>query len=401
MSEEPPPPQKPEDDTVITTCTATTRSTRSTRIARRTALLTVSLSFAGLLGAVPASAATTVAGSADTTDGANGRVSAIVRAGSRIFIGGSFTMVGGLPRRGLAALNADTGAVDPSWSADVAGEVLSLAVSPTGTGVYAGGAFTSVRGVPRANLAAVSASTGLVSPWNPGANSSVLAIASSSSSVIVGGKFTVVGGASLGKLAMVDATYGRPNLSFVPRPDGWVGSLQLSPTGTGIYVGGNFSRIGGQYRPRLAAVLLSNGAATSWYPDASTCPVIGAALSPDGTRLFVACAGASNSVASYNTTVNGPRVWRGMADGNVQAVALVGSTVYAGGHFARMNSVERRKVAAFDYATGALQPWAPRLNSPLGVWALCASTNGVWAGGDFTRVNYSPQQHIALFRQIG
>ncbi len=386
----------PEDDTVTTTRAAT----RTTRIARRAALLTVSLSIGGFLGAVPASAAGTVAASSDSTDGANGRVSAIARVGTRIFIGGSFTMVGGLPRRGLAALDAATGAVDPNWSADVAGEVLSLTASPAGSGIYLGGNFSSVGGLPRANLAAVSTNTGTVSAWNPGANSAVLALTSYSNSVLAGGKFTKIGGYYVLRLAMLDATSGRPDSRFQPRPDGPVSALQLSPGKTGVYVGGSFARIAGQAHANLAGIVLSNGLATNWYPEASTCPVLGATMTTGGSRLYVACAGASNSVASYNTAASGPRVWRGMADGNVQAVALLGTTLYAGGHFTRMNGAERRKVAAFDYSTGALQPWAPRLDSPLGVWAVCASTNGVWAGGDFTRVNNSPQQHIAFFRQV-
>lgn len=374
---------------------------RSLRIVRRTAVLTASLAVAGALGAVPASAATgTAATSADATAGANGRVSAIVRVGSRVFIGGNFTTVGGLPRRGLAALNADTGAVDPGWSADVAGEVLALAGSPSATTLYVGGTFTSVRGVSRANVAAVSTTTGVPTGWDPRTNSSVMALTTSSSQVLLGGKFTQIGGLYLGRLAMVDPTNGSPNRYFAPRPDSWVASLQLARTGTAVYAGGNFTRIGGQYRTHLASVSLANGAASTWYPDASSCPVFGAVLSPDGTRLFVACAGSSNSVASYNTAANGPRVWGSMGDGNVQAVTLVGTTVYAGGHFLRMNGADRRKLAAFDYTTGAMTPWAPSLDSPLGVWALCPSTNGVWAGGDFTTVNGRSQPHIALFRQV-
>lgn len=376
-------------------------SSRGTRVVRWTTLLTASLSFAGLLGAAPASAATgTVSGSADDQASANGSVKAITRIGNRIYIGGSFTTVGGLPRRGLAALNAETGAVDPAWSADVSGEVLALAPSPYGTTVYVGGTFTSVRGYGRANLAAVSATTGVVSSWNPGANASVLAVTSSPGAVIVGGKFTRIAGAYVRRLAMLSSTDGHASSRFLPQPDNWVASLRLSPSGSGLYVGGNFSRIGGQYRPHLAAVYLSSGAASGWYPDAYYCPALSLALSPNATRLYVACGGLSNWVASYNTMANGPRVWRAATDGNVQAITLLGSTLYAGGHFALVNGVERHKVAAFDYATGAMTGWAPVLDSPLGVWALYGTTEGVWAGGDFTTVNRSAKPHVARFRSV-
>src|SRR5262245_17547814 len=67
------------------------------------------------------------------------------------YIGGDFTMVGGLPRRGLAHLLED-GRVDETWEATVDGEVYALAL---GAGrLYAGGDFAKANGDDRANLAA-------------------------------------------------------------------------------------------------------------------------------------------------------------------------------------------------------------------------------------------------------
>ena len=374
---------------------------RPLRLAGACTGLVTALSIAGLLASGPAIASVgTVSTSADSTPGTDGRVSAIVQIGSRIFIGGSFTTVGGLPRHGLAALDATTGAVDPSWSADVSGSVLALAASPSGGSLYVGGTFSAVNGVARANVAAVSTAAGAVSPWNPSANNSVLALAAYSNSVLAGGKFGSIGGAYAGRLAVLDATTGRASTAFLPRPDGYVSALTVAPTQTSVYVGGGFTHIGGQTRPNLAAVSLSNGAATSWYPDATGCPVLSSVLAPGGGRLFVACAGASNSVAAYNPAASGPRVWRAMGDGNVQSVTLLNSTVYIGGHFTVMSGQSRRKAAAFDATTGAMSPWNPTFDSPLGIWAICATGNGVWTGGDFTTVNGRPQPHLARFALI-
>ena len=46
---------------------------------------------------------------------------------------------------------------------------------------------------------------------------------------------------------------------------------------------------------------------------------------------------------------------------------------------------------------GALQPFAPTVNSVLGVFALRASKGNLWAGGDFTVINGSTREHLARF----
>lgn len=69
------------------------------------------------------------------TDGA---VRTILRVGSKIYIGGSFTSVAGKPRSNLAAINANTGRLT-GWAPKANGQVRALAASPNGTRIYAGG----------------------------------------------------------------------------------------------------------------------------------------------------------------------------------------------------------------------------------------------------------------------
>ncbi len=109
------------------------------------ALALATFVLASRVGAAPLPA-TTVSTRPFASAGANGRVTAIARAGDRVYIGGSFTSVGGQPRSGLAALDAATGQLVASWRT-----VMALAA---GAGrVYAGGDFTSVGGVTQAHIA--------------------------------------------------------------------------------------------------------------------------------------------------------------------------------------------------------------------------------------------------------
>ena len=41
---------------------------------------------------------------------------------------------------------------------------------------------------------------------------------------------------------------------------------------------------------------------------------------------------------------------------------------------------------AIDAGTGALDPWNPGVNSPLGVFALASDDGHLQAGGDFTKI---------------
>jgi hypothetical protein len=64
--------------------------------------------------------------------------------------------------------------------------VHTLAVS--GTTVYAGGSFSSIGGQSRANLAALDATTGAATPWNPTVGGTVTTLAVSGTTVYVGGQ---------------------------------------------------------------------------------------------------------------------------------------------------------------------------------------------------------------------
>ena len=98
----------------------------------------------------------------------DGTVRAIAFAHGVIYVGGQFsavrppgTAVGSgrsVARSNVAALDATTGA-PLNWHPRVGGTVYSIAVS--GSRVYLGGAFTSVGGAVRDHLAAVSTAGGL------------------------------------------------------------------------------------------------------------------------------------------------------------------------------------------------------------------------------------------------
>lgn len=373
----------------------------------------------GAVGLLPAQALTSPGLVTTTPDStvatADGRVSALLQVGNTLYVGGQFNNVGGAPHVGLAALDATTGQVLP-FTADVSGiapgttdsGVTSLAVTPDGRYLIVGGTFSRVQGQSRTNLAEIDLTTRVVTAWSPVPNGGVLALAAVGSQVLVGGKFGAINGQHLGPLVEVDATTGAPNTSFKPvvgpvTPVSPVRALNVLPGGASVLIGGDFTTVGGLSRPHLASISTASGAVTAWRPLANSCPVNSIATDARLIRVFVACGGGTiggNRLDAFYLNTGGsawPQLGGATApsvsDGNYASVAVLGDTVYGGGHFDNVNGSPQRKLAAFDAYTGSQLSWNAGFDSALGVFAVLTTPGHLWAGGDFT----APAAHLARF----
>ena len=146
----------------------------------RGVLFSLSAVVGSLFVLAPSASASLGTTSDEGTVQTDGRVATILAAGDRIYLGGFFTHVDGVERNHLAAIDATTGELT-NWNPNANGIVRTLAVSEDGSRVYAGGSFTSVGGTYRGRLAAIDAATGaLDTTWRPGTvDSSVHAVAAS------------------------------------------------------------------------------------------------------------------------------------------------------------------------------------------------------------------------------
>src|SRR3989344_1740718 len=119
-----------------------------------------------------------------------------------------------------------------------------------------------------------------------------LALSSDKSTLYVGGEFTIIGGQTRKRLAAVDTATGSVT-SFnsgdikVDWGDrGSVESLALSPDGSILYLGGYFNIVNGQTRNRIAAIETATGNVTTFNPNSDS-DVLSMDLSSDGTILYV------------------------------------------------------------------------------------------------------------------
>jgi len=342
-----------------------------------------------------------------------GPVHALALSGSTLYVGGNFTVIGGQRRSRIAAIDATTGQTT-EWDPAANYAVRSLAV--TGSTVYAAGNFTSIGGEPRNRIAAIDAATGQVNGWNPNANNQVYALALSDQTVYAAGRFDSIGGRSRSRIAALDRTTGQAT-SWNPSATGNVYALAIS--GDTVYAGGNFGTIGGRQRNRIAALDALTGTATNWNPDAGPhySPAHVHALAVSGQRIyagghFFSIGGQTrHGIAALDSTTGEATNWDpnaqffGGYSGEVDALAVSGQTVYAGGHFNSIGGKTRHNIAALDPNTGALTSWRPEARTPELSWnyentntdvhALAASGDTVYAGGLFSSIGGEPRVGLA------
>jgi hypothetical protein len=332
------------------------------------------------------------------SSGAGTVFAAVADGAGGYYIGGVFDTVGGEPRDNLAHILAD-GTLD-AWAPSADNLVSALAVS--GGTVYAGGFFTSITdgiGTHARNYLAAIDSNGDVTSWDPHAGNLVSALAVSGSTVYVGGYFTSFGSGaeySRSRIAAFDTSSLTPDVptSWDPHASALVSALAVS--GSTVYVGGYFTSFGSgaEYpRNRLAAFdtsSLTPSVPTDWAPSANspvyTLAVMGSTVYAGGNFTSIDDgSGAQECVYLAAITTDGTlSSWNPAPSDNVSTLAVSGGTVYVGGGFGSVNSESRPYLAAVN-EDGTLNSWAPAADGAVNVLALSGST--LYAGGGFSTID--------------
>ncbi|MBM3675785.1 MAG: hypothetical protein FJW88_12745 [Actinobacteria bacterium] len=298
--------------------------------------------------------ALTLAAWAPATDGS---VEAVVaRAdGTVVYVGGAFTLAGGLARANLAALTATDGAPTP-WAPATDGPVLDLELSratgsrPVDAVLYLGGTFTTAAGATRYNAAGIDTATGAPDPWDPGTDTTVRAVTRSGTAVFVGGAYTWINGAPRAYVAALRADTLELDRAGNPGANAPVRGIDTARGGT-VYVGGEFSTLGGAARNRAGALDPVTGAVTPWNPN--------------------------------------------VRSGNVSAVAAGSSRIFLGGTFASVGGITRARIAAVDTSGALVGAWNPTANNSIRFLELSPDETRLYAGGPFTSIGGAPRPGCA------
>lgn len=158
-----------------------------------------------------------------------------------------------------------------------------------GDTMYAVGVFTSIkRGstvVSRNNAFSFSASTGVISSWNPNPNGQVdtIALSASCSTAYLGGKFSSVAGTTVKNIAAVTTSgTGTVVSPFAHSSGGRVTTLAIS--GAHLLTGGYFIGINGSAKKYMASLSLTSGKDDNYLPDLGVTGTLPG--NPNGTRIY-------------------------------------------------------------------------------------------------------------------
>ena len=272
---------------------------------------------------------------------------------NKIYVGGAFDN----QAKKIAVYDLTTNIWSPLGSGfdypDAPGYIIcfSIAISPDGTNVYAGGEFTLAGGMLANYIAVWNTITNTWSPLGSGLNNICrsIAISSNGTNLYAGGDFTQEGCNYIAVWNTITNTWSPlgSGLNNICR------SIAISPDGTKLYAGGQFTQAGCNY---IAVYdLITN----TWSPLGSglnaTCWDI--AISPDGTNVYVCgsftLAGgiSANRIAVWNTITN---TWSPFGSG-LNAIcfslSLLNSHIYVTGNFLVAGGISANRIAVYDLNT--------------------------------------------------
>jgi hypothetical protein len=224
--------------------------------------------------------------------------------------------------------------------------------------------------------------------------------------VYVGGQFTNIGGQPRSCIAALDAVTGAAT-DWNPNAykDSYPAIHALALSGSIVYAGGAFSSIGGKARTNIVALDAATGNATDWAPETDTglySDVFALALSGSLVYAggdFSSIGGkARNGLAAIDAATGVATDWNPNPDGGeglVTALEVSGTTVFAGGGFTTMGGQTRNFLATVDAVTGLPTAWNPNAGSY--ARALVLSDTSVYVGGKFTTIGGSSRPYFAQF----
>jgi hypothetical protein len=366
-------------------------------------------------------------------------VHALEQLGGTMYAGGEFHKVTNASgstayqRNNIMGFSATTGALT-SFAPVLNGTV--WAIEASGSFLYVGGDFTTVNGVARRGLVKMNATTGKVDKtFNPNIKwGNVTEIRLVNGRLIVGGSFQ-------DRLAALDpvtgADTGYINLPITGRVADNAGSTKVyrfavDPTGTHLVAIGNFTAVNGATRWQAFMLDLGPTSATlnPWYYQplengcaASSLPAYlrDVDFSPDGSYFIFVSTGyipksggvgrdLCDAAARFETSVPQPSrpTWINYTGGDtLHSVAITGAAVYVQGHqrwldnpfgadSAGPGAVSREGIGAIDPTVGKALSWNPGKTRGVGGKDLLVTSSGLWVGSDGARFAGEYRARIAF-----
>ena len=210
--------------------------------------------------------------------------------GRTLYLGGTFTVVAGVSRPRLAAVDAITGGLGTKLTLAPNQAVRDMALNSTASTLYLAGAFTSISGTTRYNFASVGAASRALTAWNPNVHARGWGVALSPDNATAylttsDGNESICGAGHESVIAMPATGSGTPAVKWhnggdrgCPFTSGDINAVEA--TASAVYIGGHLTNLcnvkNTSYttacpgrlvtREHLAALDPATGVPLSWNP---------------------------------------------------------------------------------------------------------------------------------------
>ncbi len=324
--------------------------------------------------------------------GMNNLIYTLAVYGDELYAGGYFTT----PANKIAKWST----LDNAWSAlgtenSEFTHVFVLKIS--GSDLYAGGS-TQYGSPTFKNIAKYSITNNTWSALGTGVNSEVRAITVDGSNVYVGGYFTTAGGNNANRIAKWNGS------SWSNLGDGILttsnGVLSLLLYNSNLYIGGIFHTAGGVTANNIAKYSISGenysslttGGTNGTNGNVNAIAIIGSDYYFGGE--FTSVKGgtlSANRIAKWNATEGWSALGSGLNNW-VKAFAVMGTDLYVGGDFTEAGGISANRITKWN-ATEGWSALGSGLNSTVN--ALAVSGTELYVGGGFTTAGGISANHIA------
>ena len=373
----------------------------------------------------------------------NGAAYKSAEANGMLYVGGSFTSVtaaagttptGTFTRNHILAFNAATGSISTSFAPNVNGDV--WAIVPSGTSLYIGGSFSSVNGVARRGLAKIDATTGAVDT----SFNAALTSGNVTEAALVSGRL-IISGTFPKKILAVNpasgANTGYINVAVTGSVASNAGPVEVyrfavNPASTKLVGVGNFTTVGGATHYRAFMLDLGSTAASvsAWRytplqqmcaasslpdymrdvdfsPDGSYFVFVSTGFVPLSGQVGIALCDAASRFETANLSPARP-TWINYTGGDtLHSVAVTDQAVYVQGHQRWLNNpqgrdnagpgaVSRPGIGAIDPTTGLALAWNPTKDRGVGGKDLLVTARGLWVASDTAHIGHETHMRIAL-----
>jgi hypothetical protein len=327
-------------------------------------------------------------------DVTGGVVNASAQVGDTLYLAGSFAYIGeptgswvalrtdgvaapapvppaldaGAPGLTDAGSQRDEPAVRDTGYPQLEGGEVRVTIEDGAGGYYIGGTFRRAGTTRPRALTHILADKSVDRDFAFPATGVVHALALVGDILYVGGDFTSLGGQPRSMLGAID-TLSHTVTAWDPHVLGDPQQVQPSvftilPHAGALIIGGYFNSVHGVARKNLTAVDAVTGALTLWSGPTDT-PGSGVhALALYDDTLFI---GGTFGLGTLQVSTGALDVW-GFARGpdwEVQSLVASGDTLYVSGSFSQFAKQPRSGVAALHVPTRTLLPWAPQLEQHL------------------------------------